>query len=191
VRNYALGIGIGAAVILAYVAAGWGADVSDLGFPILTVHRVPAAGRGRAGRADPVLQRGQASSRSALIASLAEVALVVFLVVDFPSGQAGFQFVSQHSWIGAVRHIVEGRRRRHLALPRRHDRSALPGRHVRAKIRGNRKAFMGWMLLLEAACMGTFLSMDLFLFFVMFEVTLVPGYFLVAGWGGPGATTRR
>ena len=49
---------------------------------------------------------------------------------------------------------------------------------------GNARAFMGWMLLLEAACMGTFLSMDLFLFFVMFEITLVPGYFLIAGWGG-------
>ena len=32
--------------------------------------------------------------------------------------------------------------------------------------------------------MGTFLSLDLFLFFVMFEVTLVPGYFIVAGYGG-------
>ena len=26
--------------------------------------------------------------------------------------------------------------------------------------------------------------MDLFLFFVMFEITLVPGYFIIAGWGG-------
>lgn len=33
--------------------------------------------------------------------------------------------------------------------------------------------------------MGTFLSLDLFVFFVMFEITLVPGYFIVAGWGGP------
>ncbi len=50
---------------------------------------------------------------------------------------------------------------------------------------------MGWMLLLEAACMGTFLAMDLFLFFVMFEITLVPAYFIMSGWGGCGATTRR
>ena len=26
--------------------------------------------------------------------------------------------------------------------------------------------------------------MDLFLFFVMFEITLVPGYFIISGWGG-------
>jgi len=56
---------------------------------------------------------------------------------------------------------------------------------VGPKITGSVRAFMFWMLLLEAACMGTFLSMDLFLFFVMFEITLVPGYFIVAGWGGP------
>jgi NADH:ubiquinone oxidoreductase subunit 4 (subunit M) len=31
--------------------------------------------------------------------------------------------------------------------------------------------------------MGAFLSLDLFLFFVMFEVTLVPMYFLIGGWG--------
>ena len=49
---------------------------------------------------------------------------------------------------------------------------------------GSARAFMGWMLLLEAACMGTFLALDLFLFFIMFEVTLVPGYFIIAGWGG-------
>ncbi|MBV9661625.1 MAG: NADH-quinone oxidoreductase subunit M, partial [Acidimicrobiales bacterium] len=49
---------------------------------------------------------------------------------------------------------------------------------------GDPRAFMGWMLLLEAACIGTFLAMDLFVFFVMFEITLVPGYFIISGWGG-------
>jgi NADH-quinone oxidoreductase subunit M len=121
----------------------------------------------------------------ALIASLAEVALVVFLVVDFPSGQAGFQFVSQHSWIGAFgiswKVGVDGISLFLIAMTALLFPIAMFG----PSLRGNRKAFMGWMLLLEAACMGTFLSMDLFLFFVMFEVTLVPGYFLVAGYGGP------
>ena len=41
------------------------------------------------------------------------------------------------------------------------------------------------MLLLESACMATFLSLDAFLFFVAFEVTLVPGYFLIVNGGGP------
>jgi NADH-quinone oxidoreductase subunit M len=39
------------------------------------------------------------------------------------------------------------------------------------------------LLLLEAGMMGSFLSLDLFLFFVFFEIVLVPMYFLIAGWG--------
>jgi len=52
------------------------------------------------------------------------------------------------------------------------------------KLAVNVKQFMGWMLLLEAALVGSFVATDLFLFFVLFEVTLVPGYFLISGWGG-------
>ena len=40
-----------------------------------------------------------------------------------------------------------------------------------------------WMLVLEAACLGSFVSFDLVLFFVFFELTLVPVYFVIAGWG--------
>jgi NADH-quinone oxidoreductase subunit M len=39
------------------------------------------------------------------------------------------------------------------------------------------------MLLLEAGVMGSFISLDLFLFFVFFEIVLVPMYFLIGGWG--------
>ena len=39
------------------------------------------------------------------------------------------------------------------------------------------------MLLLEAACLGSFVSLDLILFFLFFELTLVPVYFIIAGWG--------
>lgn len=38
-------------------------------------------------------------------------------------------------------------------------------------------------LLLQSACLGVFLSLDLLLFYVFFEVTLVGMYFLIAGWG--------
>ena len=47
------------------------------------------------------------------------------------------------------------------------------------------RAYLGWMLLLEAACMATFLSLDAFLFFVAFELTLVPGYFIIVNGNGP------
>ncbi len=45
------------------------------------------------------------------------------------------------------------------------------------------KSFTVWILLLEAACLGSFLSLDLLLFFLFFETTLVPVYFIIGGWG--------
>ena len=45
------------------------------------------------------------------------------------------------------------------------------------------RAFIAWMLLLEAACIGSFVSLDLILFFLFFELTLVPAYFIIGGWG--------
>lgn len=47
----------------------------------------------------------------------------------------------------------------------------------------NYKAYTAWLLLLEFGCIGTFLALDLFVFFVMFEIVLVPMYFLIIGWG--------
>jgi NADH-quinone oxidoreductase subunit M len=45
------------------------------------------------------------------------------------------------------------------------------------------KAYVAWFLLLEGAIMGIFLSLDLILFFVFWELMLVPMYFLIQGWG--------
>ena len=43
---------------------------------------------------------------------------------------------------------------------------------------------MGAMLALETAVLGTFLALDLLLFFLFFEAMLVPMYLLIGGWGG-------
>ncbi len=45
------------------------------------------------------------------------------------------------------------------------------------------KNYYAWIVLLEAGVMGVFMSLDLFFFFVFFEVVLVPMYFLIGGWG--------
>jgi NADH-quinone oxidoreductase subunit M len=45
-------------------------------------------------------------------------------------------------------------------------------------------AFVGWLLLLTSFTMGSFLSHDLLEFFIFFELTLVPSYFIIAQWGG-------
>jgi NADH-quinone oxidoreductase subunit M len=47
------------------------------------------------------------------------------------------------------------------------------------------KGYFALYLLLTASMMGVFLSLDLFLFYVFFEVMLLPMYFLIAIWGGP------
>ncbi|RPI86605.1 MAG: NADH-quinone oxidoreductase subunit M [Chloroflexi bacterium] len=47
------------------------------------------------------------------------------------------------------------------------------------------KEFMAWFLLLETSMIGVFLAQDLFLFFIFWEFTLVPMYFLIGIWGGP------
>jgi NADH-quinone oxidoreductase subunit M len=52
-----------------------------------------------------------------------------------------------------------------------------------ARARRDPKSFVAWLLLMEAACLGSFVSLDLVLFFLFFELTLVPAYFLIAGWG--------
>ncbi len=47
------------------------------------------------------------------------------------------------------------------------------------------KDFMIFFLLLEIGMMGVFLAQDLFLFYIFWEFTLVPMYFLIGIWGGP------
>ena len=46
-------------------------------------------------------------------------------------------------------------------------------------------AFFAWMLGLEGLAIGVFAATDVFLFYVLFEATLIPIYFLIGGYGGP------
>ena len=48
------------------------------------------------------------------------------------------------------------------------------------------KEYYGWLLIIEAAMIGVFLARDLVFFYVCFEFTLVPMYFLIAIYGGSG-----
>src|SRR4029079_3780292 len=47
------------------------------------------------------------------------------------------------------------------------------------------KDFMVFFLLLEIGMNGVFLAQDLFLFYIFWEFTLVPMYFIIGIWGGP------
>ena len=47
------------------------------------------------------------------------------------------------------------------------------------------KEYFFWFLLLETGMLGVFVSLDFFLFYIFWEVMLVPMYFLIGIWGGP------
>jgi NADH-quinone oxidoreductase subunit M len=53
------------------------------------------------------------------------------------------------------------------------------------KVDRNVKAYFAWMLLLEFSILGVFASRDWFLFYVFWEIALVPMFFLIGLWGGP------
>ena len=57
----------------------------------------------------------------------------------------------------------------------------------------NTRGFVAWVLALEAAAVAVFVATDVFLFYVAFEATLIPAYFLIGGFGGAqrrGAATK-
>src|SRR5215211_6093102 len=49
----------------------------------------------------------------------------------------------------------------------------------------NPKAFLALTLLLEVGMVGTFVALDLVLFFIFFEIVLLPMFFMIGVWGGP------
>ena len=52
-----------------------------------------------------------------------------------------------------------------------------------ARVNRDPRSYVVWLLLLEAGCLGSFVALDLILFFLFFELTLVPAYFIIGGWG--------
>lgn len=123
----------------------------------------------------------------ALAAAGLEFAFAIWMTIAFKTGNkhAGFQFTSLESWFKALNISwylgVDGISVFLVAM------TSLLFPIAMASPPGGRsaRAYLGWMLLLEAACMATFLSLDAFLFFVAFELTLVPGYFVIVNGDGP------
>jgi NADH-quinone oxidoreductase subunit M len=54
------------------------------------------------------------------------------------------------------------------------------------EVESNAAAFFAWALALEAMSVAVFAATDVFLFYVVFEATLIPAYFLIGGFGRPG-----
>ncbi|MHC4611890.1 MAG: complex I subunit 4 family protein, partial [Planctomycetota bacterium] len=52
-------------------------------------------------------------------------------------------------------------------------------------IRKRARQYYAWMLVLQTGMMGVFCALDLLLFYIFFEFTLIPLYFIIGIWGGP------
>ena len=118
----------------------------------------------------------------ALVASGIEVALVVALIVAFKTVGA-FQFTSVHAWasdLGISWNVgVDGISLFLIAMTAIVIVTVLLG----AQVAERGAVFAAWLLLLESAAIAAFVSLDLMVFFIAFEVTLVPSYFLIARYG--------
>jgi NADH-quinone oxidoreductase subunit M len=120
----------------------------------------------------------------ALIASFIPFALTLVLWSQFDSGQAGFQFEEQYVWYEAIHssyHIgVDG-----ISLTMVLLTTLLTPIAILASfgVEDRVKAYMALFLLLEMGMLGVFMSLDLLLFFVFWEIGLVPMYFLINQWG--------
>jgi NADH-quinone oxidoreductase subunit M len=128
-------------------------------------------------------RRPQLSKLIALVSSAMAAALSVWLLSSFDADDAGFQFVTKHTWIeqwGISWHLgVDGISLFLVAL----TAILFPLAIVGIDPHHDDKPYLAWLLMLEAGVLGSFLSLDLFLFFVCFEIVLVPMYFLIGGWG--------
>ena len=120
---------------------------------------------------------------TALVTSVLTAGMSIWLLAAFKTNNADFQFASQHEWIkawGLSWHLgVDGISIFLVVL----TGVLFPLVIVGIDPHHDHKRYLSWMLLLEAGVMGSFISLDLFLFFVFFEIVLVPMYFLIGGWG--------
>lgn len=123
---------------------------------------------------------------SALTISLVELALAIFVLVRFVPDSAAMQFVEQVRWIPALGisyHLaVDGISVLFVGLTA--FLTVLVVIYSWDTIRHQTKLYMMSLLALETTTMGVFVSLDLILFFVFWELMLIPSYFLIKLWGG-------
>ncbi len=131
-------------------------------------------------------QRPTAMRACALVVMLLTFALSVLLFVLFDAAEPQMQFTERTAWIvtvGIDYHIgVDGISLPLVLLTTLLSPIALlqAWKSIETKVR----EFVIFMLVLETGMIGVFLSLDLFLFFIFWEVILVPMYFLIGIWGG-------
>lgn len=122
---------------------------------------------------------------AALGASLIPFVLSIIVWIQFDPGKTGFQFEFLAPWFQAIHsnfHFgIDG-----ISLPMVLLTTILTPLAIWASfsVKENVKAFMALFLFLETGALGVFISLDLLVFFLFWEIGLVPMYFLINQWGG-------
>ena len=131
----------------------------------------------------------QLNKAVALLTALATLAVGVYTLTQFDYDQAGkMQFVAETNWISVIKSTyyigLDG-----ISLPLYFLSMVITvlvmiysWNHIPSP--GNPKAFLILMLVLQTGMAGTFIAQDLILFFVFFELVLLPMYFMIGVWGG-------
>ncbi len=110
-------------------------------------------------------------------------ALSIYLLADFDGGDGGFQYLVERDWVADVglslRLGVDGITLFLVVM----TGVLFPVGILATDVDHDAKPYHIWVMVLMAGSMGVFLALDLLLFFMFFEVVLVPMYFLIGGWG--------
>ncbi len=121
-----------------------------------------------------------------MAATFVTLLLSLYLFRHFQPSLAGFQLEEKISWIPQINvwyHLgVDG-----ISMPLVFLTALLSfaAAAASASIQERLKEYYFLYLLLVTGMMGTFLALDLFLFYIFWEMVLVPMYFLIGIWGGP------
>ena len=122
----------------------------------------------------------------ALLTTLATFVVSLLLLVNWKNGDPGMQFVETAPWFPPlnIRYAVgvDGISLFLVLLTTLLMPIAILFSNLYVKHRIG--SYLALMLLLEAAMTGVFVALDLVLFFVFFEASLIPMYFLIGEWGG-------
>jgi len=119
-----------------------------------------------------------------VIFTLVPLALSVYLFAIFDRSSGAIQFEEKLSWIPAINahyHLgVDG-----ISLPLVILMALLGFLVVLIswKIDLRHREYFAWLLLLETSILGVFCSLDLLLFFLFWEIEVIPMYFLISIWG--------
>jgi NADH-quinone oxidoreductase subunit M len=155
-------------------------------FPILsTLIALPVVGAILLFFVRPGDNRDRVSRSVALVVSTLVFAETLLLWTRFAPGSADFQFVERHAWIPAfgISYAVGVDGISLLLVVMTAFLTPIALLSSWESIHQHTRAFCMFVLLLESAMIGVFVSLDLFLFYVFWDAMLVPMYFLIGVWG--------